>query len=174
MKREQEYELSIQEKKKDFESREEHLREQENAQNVRKTALSEQEEDLRKKMESLSSEVSNLARINTEAEELYAQRASKLAEREKNINTRLEDLKRKELDIERRSSELVAVEKASSYREDQSKLTLQKTEEQSKKLTDLIDTYDKRLKVFNEREKQLQIREIKLSDRESVAMTHAR
>ena len=81
---------------------------------------------------------------------------------------------RKEKDIERRSIDLKEQEKKVTTMEERTAYQLQKSQQQAGKLTMLTESYDQKLSAFAKKEKLLEIRDIKLSDREAVAASAGR
>ena len=71
--------------------------------------------------------------------------------------------------IEDRYVQLAQKEQELAKEADKTKLMRQEVEKQSSRLTDLISSYEKREKLVKDKEKELRVREIKLSDTEIVA-----
>jgi chromosome segregation ATPase len=97
-----------------------------------------------KRLASLASSLSTLQDRTVKESELLAERKSDFAKREQEL---------------RRKEESIAFSK-------------QSTEESQKKALELADTYERRIKIVDEREKGLRLREIRLADREGVALSH--
>ena len=106
-------------------------------------------------------------------EEAEKQKAS-LEARSTIINNRARDNQRLETDLLRRKDSLEEKEALSAKREDYTRLTMDKVALQSKKLDDLIATYDKKMAGLKQKEMGLVRREIQLADKESVYNTHAK
>lgn len=92
--------------------------------------------------------------------------------KEKELTTRENEVKRLESDILRRNESLKQAEKLVADREDYTVINSKKVETQVKRLSELTDTYERKIAGVIEKEKVLEIRSIKLTDREAVAATH--
>lgn len=88
------------------------------------------------------------------------------------IEKRLERLAVDERLMAERKAELAKREKGIRETEEQLTLTKETSKKQSEKALALSDTYERRLAGLEEKEKALRVREIRLSDRESVALSH--
>lgn len=79
-----------------------------------------------------------------------------------------------EIELEKRRQYIKLQDQEALSHQDEAQLLREQAEKQSNKLQTIIDTYDRRLKAFAEKERSLEIRDIKLADREAVASTHVR
>lgn len=79
---------------------------------------------------------------------------------------------RLERDLSTRSKSCVEREAICSSREDTSRMESRTSSEQLVKVTALVDSYERKIQAFAEKESLLVIRDMKLADREGVARTH--
>lgn len=134
--------------------------------------LQEREENLILKEQDIESKQIALNTMRDESLKQEQERNSIYEKYKEELDIRNKELERKEQDISRRIADLAKSERDSADRENTTRATLQNVTEKSERLQSMIDSHERRLKSFLEKEKDLEIRAIKLSDRESVAATH--
>ena len=108
-------------------------------------------------------------RLAVDREKELEEKNAAIVLRENNCFTREYTLKVSEDAIRERKEAIKLAESVVAGREDYTRLTSQKAKEQTQKLTTLTDTYEKRLQSFADKEKLLEIRDMKLADREGIA-----
>lgn len=97
---------------------------------------------------------------------------SDLSLRDVELLRKNDDLIAREKNFLKRHTILQEKEKEMADREDTSLLTSQKVEGQTRKLSELMDAYERKFATLDEKEKLLNIRDIKLSDREGVVASY--
>jgi hypothetical protein len=170
--REKLFEIECSREQEKLDERSQDIERLENTLKVKSQVLTAKEQDLGIRETEITTFETVMKEKNDEFDRVTLAHNAVYDTKMRDLDGRDKEIMRKEQDLAERSKSIVDQEKKITLRENNTLLTSQKTEEQSNRLSTFIETYQNKLEALHEKEKVLEMRSIKLSDREAVAATH--